>query len=138
MIEIHECAWVKHLSKYRLSYASEVIEEAEALLIFKKYKGANNRAYYAVFHLMRAILALEGFDSRKHSGIIARFNEYYIKTSIFDKTLGKEINEMSIIRNRSDYDDFFIATREQAETGIKNAKHFYVVAKKYIEEKIDE
>ena len=39
------------------------------------YKPSLNRSYYSIFHAMRAITALEGFDSSKHSGVIAYFNQ---------------------------------------------------------------
>lgn len=114
-----------NLSKHRLASAKDAIEEGELLLRSNKYKGANNRAYYAIFYSIRAILALDGFDSKKHSGVIAKFNENYIKTQKFSANYGKLVKNASIIRNNSDYDDFFIATKEQAEKQIEDAKQFY-------------
>ena len=38
----------KELCKHRLEQAKENIEEAEVLYNAKKYKGANNRAYYSM------------------------------------------------------------------------------------------
>ena len=43
------------------------------------------QAVYAVFHAMRAVLILDGFDSKKYSGIISEFQRLYIKTGIFAK-----------------------------------------------------
>ncbi len=40
-----------------------------------EYEVALNRAYYCAFDAMRAINALDGFDSSKHSGVIAHFYE---------------------------------------------------------------
>jgi uncharacterized protein (UPF0332 family) len=122
-----------YLSKHRLASARESLEEGELLLGSQKYKGANNRAYYTIFHSMRAILALDGFDSKKHSGVIAKFNESYIKNKIFTIDYGKIVKNASIIRNNSDYDDFFIATKEQAETQIKDAKKFILAVEKYLD-----
>ncbi len=34
----------------------------------------------AIFHAVRALLALDKFDSQKHSGIISYFNQKFIKT----------------------------------------------------------
>ena len=50
---------IEALSNYRLEQAKENLEEAIALANIKKYKGASNRAYYAIFHAIKAILALE-------------------------------------------------------------------------------
>lgn len=122
-----------YLSKHRLASAKESLEEGQLLLESQKYKGANNRAYYAIFHSMRAILALDGFDSKKHSGVIAKFNENYVKSQIFEIDYGKIVKNASVIRNNSDYDDFFIATKEQAENQIKDAKKFILATEKYLE-----
>lgn len=50
-----------------------------------RYKNALNRAYYSIFHRMRAVNALDGFDSSKHSGVIVHFNQNYVKEGIFPK-----------------------------------------------------
>ena len=39
----------------------------------RSYRSANNRAYYSIFHAIRSVLALDGFDSKKHSGVISEF-----------------------------------------------------------------
>lgn len=65
----------KDLSTHRLKRAEELINEAETLFDAKGYKGANNRAYYAVFSAMRAVLALDGEDFKRHSGAIQYFQK---------------------------------------------------------------
>ena len=35
------------------------------------YESAANRSYYAVFHAMRAVLAFDEIDMKRHSGIIS-------------------------------------------------------------------
>ncbi len=51
-------------------------------------------------------------------------NEPCVNIRIFEKEIGKVISEMSIIRNRSDYDDFYIATKEQGSQAFKTLKFF--------------
>ena len=53
----------------------------------ESYRSAANRAYYAIFYAMRAVLALDGVDMKHHSGIISEFRKRYIKTSVFDASL---------------------------------------------------
>ena len=50
-----------------------------------KFKGASNRAYYSIFHAIKAILALEQTDFKKHSSVIAYFNKEYISKENFLK-----------------------------------------------------
>ncbi len=43
---------LKELSKYRMEQAKQCIKSAKALVEIEDYKGAANRAYYAVFLLV--------------------------------------------------------------------------------------
>ena len=120
-------------AKYRIERSKEDLDAAKAMFQTNRYRVANNRAYYSIFHAMRAVLAFDGFDSKKHSGIIAEFRKSYIKTGIFNKELSTLIGLASEIRNASDYDDMFIASKEETEKQIKDAELFYNVIKKYID-----
>ena len=124
------------LSKYRLEQSKENLEEAEALFNINKFKGASNRAYYAIFHAIKAILALEQIDFKKHSSVIAYFNKTYINTGIFQKDLGKRISQARFYREKSDYIAFYIITKEDSEEQIKTAKEMIDVAECYISNKI--
>ena len=108
-------------SHYRMERAKEVLAVAHELADNAHYRDANNRAYYAVFHALRAVLALNGFDSKKHSGIIAEFRRLYVKTGIFSEAISDIIGKAFIIRNASDYDDMFIATKEDTLIQLENA-----------------
>lgn len=59
--------------------AKEMLSAAEGNLEIGQYKTSLNRSYYAIFHAMRAMNILKGFDSSKHSGVIAYFNKEYRK-----------------------------------------------------------
>ncbi len=124
-------------ARYRMERSKEDLEVAIEMFEGKHYRVANNRAYYSIFHAMRAVLAFDGYDSKKHSGIIAEFRKSYIKTGIFKEELSSIIGQASEIRNASDYDDMFIATKEETQKQIEDAKLFYEEINKYIEEKIN-
>lgn len=120
------------LSKYRLQQAKEMLIDSELMLENGRYKTCNNRAYYAIFHAMRAVHALSGYDSGKHSGIISEFQRVYIKTGIFDKECSIIIKSASEIRNDSDYEDFYITSRDEAAEQLANAKVFVDKVDKYL------
>ena len=48
------------ISKVRFDHAKECLRDAKLLLAGESYRSAANRAYYAIFHAMRAVLALDG------------------------------------------------------------------------------
>lgn len=116
-------------AKERISYAKDILEIGD-------YKTVANRSYYAVFAAMRAVLALDGFDSKKHSGIIAEFRRTYIKTGVFPVELSDIIEELFNVRTESDYDDFFLLSKEEVTEQLKNAKIFINNIEKYLQEKI--
>lgn len=95
---------------------------------------AANRVYYAIFHAMRAVLALDLFDSKKHSGIIARFNQSYIKTGIFDKKFSDVIQDLSETRNASDYEDFYEVQQHELTEHLANATEFLSVVTEFLEQ----
>lgn len=70
---------LKELAGYRMERAKEMLSAAEGNLEIGQYKTSLNRSYYAIFHAMRAMNILKGFDSSKHSGVIAYFNKEYRK-----------------------------------------------------------
>lgn len=122
------------LANYRLIQADRCIKSAKVLVADEDYKGAANRSYYAIFHCMRSILALEQVDFSKHSGVSAYFRKQYIKTGIFDVEFSDMIKEAFDIRSDSDYDDYYIVSKEDVIQQINNAKKFYDAVKKYISE----
>ncbi|MDD6401470.1 MAG: HEPN domain-containing protein [Lachnospiraceae bacterium] len=121
------------LAKYRLEQSRICISSAKILLDSTDYKGAANRAYYAIFHCMRSVLALDGHDFAKHSGVSAYFRKEYIKTGIFDVEFSDIIKEAFDIRSDSDYDDFFVVSKGDVEEQIQNAKKFFDVIHEYVE-----
>ncbi|MBE6815448.1 MAG: HEPN domain-containing protein [Ruminococcaceae bacterium] len=114
----------KALSNVRFEHANECLTAAQSLLDSSNYKSAANRSYYAIFHAMRAVLAFDGIDMKHHSGIISEFRRLYIKTGIFDAKLSQIISILFDIRTESDYDDFFIISKQEVEEQIENAKYF--------------
>ena len=126
----------RDLSQYRLEQAEQCLKSAKILLDSNDYKGAANRSYYCVFHCMRSILALEGLDFKKHSGLIAHFRKEYIKTGKLDAAMSDIITDVFQIRTESDYDDYYVISKSEVEEQIKNAEYFIQETKKYLEESI--
>ena len=84
----------RSLSFVRLQNAKECLADAKNLLENNSFKGAANRSYYAVYHAIRAVLAMDGIDMKHHSGTINEFRRLYIKTGILNPSLSKTIDEL--------------------------------------------
>ena len=101
----------------------------------REFRGANNRAYYGIYHAISAIHALDGNAYKRHKDALANFNKNYVKTEIFPRKLGKRIVEAEEIRHASDYDDFYLATKEEAEEQIQTAKELVKLVEEYVRQR---
>lgn len=123
---------LRELAEYRMERAREMLSAAEGNLQIGQYKTSLNRFYYTIFHAMRAANILKGFDSSKHSGVIAFFNKEYLKENLMDRKLSIIIKNSAFLREKSDYDDFFIAGRKEAEEQLENARKFLMAVELYL------
>ena len=112
------------LARYRLERAEGDLKTARLNLEHEMYYAAANRAYYAVFNAMRSLLALDRLDFKRHSAVIAQFRKLYLKTKILPPELSDVIRDAFRIRTSSDYDDFFIASKEEISNLVADAENF--------------
>lgn len=124
------------LVRYRIETAKSDLLSANILLKEGEYRGTNNRAYYAVYHAISAVHALDGKSYKRHKDTLANFNKDYVKTEIFPKAFGRRIARAEQIRHASDYDDFYIATKEKAEEQILTAKELIGQIEDYCAERM--
>ena len=125
----------KELVKHRLEQAKEDLIASKALYDLKLYKSSNNRAYYSIFHSIKAIFALEPIDFKRHKDVIGYFNKNYVHTEIFPKSIGRKIMKASKIREDSDYDDEFIVKSEDTLEQIQTAEEMVKLVEEYINNK---
>ena len=124
---------IESFSKYRLDKAKETLETAK--MIFKEGKdlsSANNRAYYAIFYAIRAVLAIKEIDFKRHKDVLAYFNKEYVNKQIFPKIIGRKISQAQRIREDSDYDDEYEPSFEKTEQQIKTAEELIELVENYI------
>ncbi|MEE1195022.1 MAG: HEPN domain-containing protein [Phascolarctobacterium sp.] len=126
---------VVDLSKYRLQRSKENLKDAWILLDAQSYKSSVNRSYYSIFHCLRAVTALDGFDSSKHSGIIAFFNMHYVKNGVFGKEMSKILDKAYRWREKADYKDYEEVTKAIAEEQLVNAEKFLAIIEPFLQEK---
>lgn len=111
----------KNLGQYRLQEAEDSLKAARYCLQENLYKDCINRSYYAAFYGVKAVLALGTVDFKRHKDVVAYFNQHYVASSIFSREIGRRLATLKQLREKSDYDDFYIASREQAERQLDSA-----------------
>ena len=112
----------RDLCQYRIEQARESLRASKIMLDNKMVKDSINRSYYSAFYAMKAVLALEEKDFKRHKDVVAYFNKMYVATGKFPKDLGRMIAELQQLREKSDYDDFFVASIAKAEQQIMTAE----------------
>ena len=117
---------------YRLERAKEECETAQILYKENKLLAANNRAYYSIFHAIRAVLAMEKIDFKRHKDVLAYFNKNYVKEEIFPRQIGRRIVLASKIREDSDYDEEYKPNPEITLSQIQTAKELIQLAEIYL------
>ncbi|MBQ7564175.1 MAG: HEPN domain-containing protein [Lachnospiraceae bacterium] len=125
------------LALYRLESAEEDLETARLNFQAEKYKAANNRAYYAIFHAISAVQALDGKAYKRHKDVIGNFNKEYVKTGVFSRDIGKKIAMVEEVRHASDYDDFYVVVIDEVREQIEAAEEILCLIEKYCKERIN-
>ena len=126
------------IARYRLERAFETLEEAKLLFDGKKYVGAINRIYYAMFYAINALLILEGYSSSKHSGVMSLFNKHFVRAGIVSKEAGRFFQEMFVFRSKGDYGDFKTFTKEEAKSALNKCAKYLEELKEALEKSFEE
>ncbi|MBE6742203.1 MAG: HEPN domain-containing protein [Ruminococcaceae bacterium] len=115
------------LSQSFLQKAFKTLENIPVYIQMDDYLVAVNRSYYAAFYSLKALEILDNYDSKKHSGVISRFRQQYIKTEICSNRYSNIIGKLQEAREVGDYNII-------AEFSIDEAKEFYESAKDFVNE----
>lgn len=124
----------KDMVMHRIRVAKEDLETARILVDASQYRGANNRAYYAIYHAIDAVLAIEGKAFKRHKDTLGYFNKYYVATNIFPRDLGRRVVKAEEIRHASDYDTFYIASKEVTLQQVETAEQLIDLVCDYFED----
>lgn len=124
---------IASLIKYRLEQAQTALNDAKFLLEGDRSpQSIVNRAYYAMFYSVLALLQNIGKVPSKHTGVISLFDTEFVLKGIFPKELSKAFHKAFEIRQVSDYKTFKSISKEKAEETLNNAVHFVHVVTKYL------
>ena len=133
-----ELSFIQHskdVSNYRYEKAEQCLETSKAMIALNDYKGAANRSYYCVFHAMRSVLALDNVDFGNHGQVMGYFRREYIKTKIFPVKMSDILTVLFDVRNKSDYDDFYIISKEDVTNQLQSAEFFLEEIQKHLHTK---
>lgn len=118
-------SYQKDLIQYRLESAREMLRDARLL----QENGGSavsivNRAYYSVFYAALALLVTADVEPNKHSGVLAKFDELFIRQGIFPKEMSRILHHAFDMRQTGDYQKSKVITAEQAADVLTSAEEF--------------
>lgn len=120
------------LCNYRMKNSEDSLTVAEDCMEKGLYRDAINRSYYAAFYAIKALLALEEVDFKRHKDVVAYFNRTYAVTEKVPREIGRKLAHLQQKREKSDYDDFYIASKEETMEQIENTKSVILAVKDYL------
>ena len=123
---------MQELLKYRFDRAVETLEVAKELYASGKFRDSNNRSYYAAFYAIKAIYTIRGVDFKKHKTLLANFNKEYVATEIFPREIGRKISTLALIREQSDYNDFYMASNQESQQQVEIAEELITLVREYL------
>jgi uncharacterized protein (UPF0332 family) len=112
--------------------AEEAIEAAEYNINGGFSLAATNRAYYACYYCMAALLLTQNVYAKTHQGVRGKFSELFIKTAIFPDFIATYIKAAFDLRQEADYDFDADISIDVATTVVSNTKEFYQYALTYL------
>lgn len=128
---------ISALIKYRLEQAQIALDDGKFLLDGgRSPQSIINRAYYAMFYAVLALLQKIGKVPSRHAGAISIFDTEFVMKGIFPKELSRDFHKAFELRQVLDYKTFKPISREKAEEILNKATKFVRAVKKYLEDVI--
>lgn len=127
---------IRTLVTYRLEQADESLEAARTLLEKRLIKPSVNRAYYAMFYAVLALLTQGKKETSKHSGAIALFDRDFVKQGIFTKDFSRWLHDAFDLRQRCDFAALYRVSMDEAERTLENAESFVKEVERTLSEKM--
>ena len=112
---------------------NKFLNEAQHLMTCEGYHGVMNRAYYAIFHSMQALLYIKNIEAKSHKGAHNAFHKEFVLTQIISKEHGLALKRSFEKRQFSDY-DYDVVSQEDAKESLDDAYDFVEAVIQYLKE----
>jgi len=108
---------------------------AEKLVRDGEYEDAVSRAYYAMYHAAKAVLANINVFPKTHEGVVTEFGRKLVLTGTFPRELGKTLAAAKSARETYEYSVTATIEQAEAEAILSNAQTFVEAIREYLKEK---
>jgi uncharacterized protein (UPF0332 family) len=120
------------LVRYRLEQADEALAAAVLNLTNGLHRSAVNRAYYAMFYAVLALLAGRQSETSRHSGAISQFDQLYVKPALLPKDFSRWLHDAFLNRQAADYGSELKLSHEDIEVLVAHARDFLAGIRQFL------
>ena len=120
------------LVKFRLEQGRETLGEAEVLLERAGWRGAVNRAYYAMFYAILALLATRQLSTSKHSGVLSLFDREFVKPGLLPRSLSRSARLAFNRRQAYDYGEIAPVDQLASQETVDDARRFIAAIEDFL------
>lgn len=121
------------LARYRFEKALENLKSAKISFEQNLFRSSISNSYYSIFHMIRTLFAFEGIDSKTHKGAIHLLNNHFIKSGRLPIKVSEILTDAFEMRIDSDYEDFFVVSKDEALRQLQNAEYLVSEVKNFVE-----
>lgn len=104
--------------------AEESLRAAKALLDLGLHSDSISRSYYAVFHVLRALILSRDIEPKTHAGAIHLFNQEFVRTGVVPNSHNRLLAGLQRARELADYDAAVSFSAEDASAEVRAAVSF--------------
>jgi uncharacterized protein len=112
------------LIRYRLEQAGEALSAARINFASNLNRSAVNRAYYAMFYAVLALLASRQSETSRHSGAISQFDQFFVKPGLLPTEFSRWLHDAFLNRQAADYGAELTLASEDIERLLSRAGDF--------------
>lgn len=116
-----------------IAKAQRYLKSANLLFQDGDYESCVSRTYYAMFYCAQAALLTRNLTFSSHKSVIAAFGEHFVKTGVFPKQMGRELNRAFEKRQLGDYEFTSVVSDEDAGELLAQGKEFCSAVKEWID-----
>jgi uncharacterized protein (UPF0332 family) len=109
--------------------AIDALRDADLLLANAGFDGAASRAYYAAFHAVTALFALDGRIFTKHAALEAAVHRDLVTDGKWPSELGRDFSFCVELRGVGDYGTEVRVDAKQAADAIASARRILVAVR---------
>ena len=124
---------ISALIRYRLEQADEALSAAGINLAHDLHRSAVNRAYYAMFYAVLALLASRQLETSRHSGAISLFDQLFVRPGQLPREFSQWLHDAFLNRQAADYGAELTQTGSEVESLLGHAREFVTGVRRHLQ-----